>query len=67
MNWNYICACCTDIYSMTQINQQENNSTEHEAEEKDITEEVVHIMHIALPITGAILIFLIAFIAVFMA
>ena len=53
---------------MTTINQQEDNSTAHEpAEEKDITEEVVHVMHIALPVTGVILIFLMAFIAVFMA
>ncbi len=52
---------------MTKINQQENNSTEHEAEDKDVTEGIVHIMHIALPITGVILIFLMAFIAVFMA
>jgi hypothetical protein len=51
---------------MTKINQQEKNSSEP-AEEKDVTEGIVHIMHIALPITGAILIFLIAFIAVFMA
>ena len=47
---------------------EKNDDTKYEpTEEKDITEEVVHIMHIALPITGAILIFLIAFIAVFMA
>tara|TARA_R110000803_G_scaffold80637_1_gene146478 strand:+ start:464 stop:625 length:162 start_codon:yes stop_codon:yes gene_type:complete len=53
---------------MTKINQQENNNTEHKStEEKDVTEGIVHTMHIALPITGAILIFLMAFIAVFMA
>jgi hypothetical protein len=46
----------------------ETNSTEQEStEEKDVTEEIVHMMHIALPITGVILIFLMAFIAVFMA
>jgi hypothetical protein len=44
------------------------STMDHEpTEEKDITEEVVHKMHIVLPITGAILIFLMAFIAVFMA
>lgn len=57
------------IYSMSKINQQQkNNSTEHEStEEKDVAEESVHIMHIALPIAGAILMFLLAFIAVTMA
>jgi len=52
---------------MTKINQQENSNIEHKAEEKDVTEAVVHIMHIALPVTGVVLIFLMAFIAVFMA
>jgi len=52
---------------MTTINQQEDTGTASDPEEKDITEEVVHIMHIALPVTGVILIFLMAFIAVFMA
>ena len=41
----------------------DNNKTE----EKDVVEESVHIMHIALPIGGAILMFLLAFIAVTMA
>jgi len=41
---------------------------EHDqTEEKDIVEESVHIMHIALPIVGAILMFLLAFIAITMA
>jgi len=54
---------------MSKINQQKNNNTEHESteEEKDVAEESVHIMHIALPIAGAILMFLLAFIAVTMA
>ena len=54
---------------MSKINQQQkNNSTEHEStEEKDVAEESVHIMHIALPIAGAILMFLLAFIAITMA
>ena len=53
---------------MTKMNHQEDNTTAHEpAEEKDVTEAIVHIMHIALPVTGVILIFLMAFIAVFMA
>ncbi len=53
---------------MSKINQQKNNNTEHEStEEKDVAEESVHIMHIALPIAGAILMFLLAFIAITMA
>ena len=35
-------------------------------EEKDVVEEIVHQMHIVLPIGGAILMFLLAFIAVTM-
>ena len=36
-------------------------------EEKDVTEDIVHQMHIVLPVAGAILMFLLAFIAITMA
>ena len=38
-----------------------------QTEEKDVTEDIVHQMHIVLPIAGAILMFLLAFIAITMA
>ena len=39
----------------------------HDGEEQDVVESVVPLMPIVLPIGGGILIFLLAFIAVFMA
>jgi hypothetical protein len=38
-----------------------------DGEEQDVVESIVPLMHIVLPIGGGILIFLLAFIAVFMA
>jgi hypothetical protein len=39
----------------------------HDGEEQDVVESIVPLMPIVLPIGGGILIFLLAFIAVFMA
>lgn len=42
-----------------------NHNTEHA--EQDVIEAIVHKMPVVLPVAGAILMFLLAFIAVFMA
>tara|TARA_B110000977_G_scaffold198721_1_gene284229 strand:- start:4910 stop:5068 length:159 start_codon:yes stop_codon:yes gene_type:complete len=52
---------------MLKPHHEESAMNPKSTEDKDVTEGIVHIMHIALPITGVILIFLMAFIAVFMA
>ena len=44
-----------------------SDAQNHEAEEQDPVEAIVPLMPIVLPIGGGILIFLLAFIAVFMA
>ncbi len=43
------------------------HSTDDHAVEKDGVEAIVHLMPIVLPVAGAVLMFLLAFIAVFMA
>jgi hypothetical protein len=48
------------------MSTQNTNST-HESHDEDVIEAIVPLMPIVLPIAGGILIFLLAFIAVFMA
>jgi hypothetical protein len=45
----------------------ENTTSAHDSKETDVIESIVPLMPIVLPIAGGILIFLLAFIAVFMA
>jgi hypothetical protein len=44
-----------------------SDTNNHDGEEQDVVESIVPLMPIVLPIGGGILIFLLAFIAVFMA
>jgi len=44
-----------------------NTPSTHDTHETDVIEDIVPLMPIVLPIAGGILIFLLAFIAVFMA
>ena len=44
-----------------------SNTHNHDGEEQDVVEAIVPLMPIVLPVGGGILIFLLAFIAVFMA
>lgn len=39
----------------------------HSDQPQDVVEAITHHMHVVLPVAGAVLIFLLAFIAVFMA
>ncbi len=45
----------------------QNTNSAHDSSEPDVIESIVPLMPIVLPIAGGILIFLLAFIAVFMA
>ena len=45
----------------------QDNSHNHDNHEEDVIESIVPLMPIVLPIDGGILIFLLAFIAIFMA
>ncbi len=45
----------------------QNTTSTHDSKEPDVMESIVPLMPIVLPIAGGILIFLLAFIAVFMA
>jgi hypothetical protein len=44
-----------------------NHATDHQAAEPDVVEAIVPLMPVVLPVVGAIMMLLIAFIAVFMA
>lgn len=55
-------------YPLLELAMSANNNDHHTAHaEEDVVESIVHKMPVVLPIAGAILMFLLAFIAVFMA